>query len=86
METTSTGKRWVHIVVLIFSALLIHQQQRMNKLKEDIEKKRQILGQLRKDVSGSEKSKHVESNFRTSFPTVSGGIAFGFYFPFIVCV
>ncbi|XP_076466480.1 uncharacterized protein LOC143297845 isoform X2 [Babylonia areolata] len=50
-------------------ALLVHQRQRMDKLTEDIEEKRQQLDHLRREVSEAEKSKIVENSLRTTFPT-----------------
>ena len=56
------------------SALLHHQQQRMDKLTDDIEIKRKLLNKLREEVSDAEKSKIVKNSLRTSFPTVSAEV------------
>ncbi|XP_070191122.1 TGF-beta-activated kinase 1 and MAP3K7-binding protein 2-like isoform X3 [Littorina saxatilis] len=50
-------------------ALLHHQQLRMDKLNEDIERKRQLLNGLREEVSEAEKSKIEKKSLRTTFPT-----------------
>ncbi|XP_025096881.1 TGF-beta-activated kinase 1 and MAP3K7-binding protein 3-like isoform X2 [Pomacea canaliculata] len=50
-------------------ALLVHQHQRMEKLKEETEEKRIILQSLRNEVSKMEKSKIEKSSARTTFPT-----------------
>ena len=56
------------------AALLQHQQQRMDKLRDDMENKRQMLSRLREEVSDAETSKIVKNSFRTAFPAVSAVI------------
>nr|KAG5694477.1 hypothetical protein BaRGS_014208 [Batillaria attramentaria] len=51
-------------------ALLEHQRQRMRKLTEDIQDKRQLLEQLRHVVSDMEKSEIGKNSARTTFPTM----------------